>query len=599
VVQRKGSLFLIVKKMQGFDSKDTTCCYLDHGRFQAIILAIDEYSELYPFTPAIPKCLLPMGNRKLIDYPIHLLKSIRPSKIFLLVHSDREATISEYIRQKYQDHDCPIEVHGVPCGAQTAEALLQLYEGGAITKDFILLPCDVVCDFPIEDMTYIHFAHDSSMVLMLKEQTSDSKSSKKAKRTSTPGTHVVGLLDHQDRRAIVPAQRLLYLRSLRDYSPEDPIVVNKALLKRFPELVLDVMFENMMVAVCQHWVLEILDMKMRYTETSGSQIFKSLDLHFLPYLVDRQITRNVEILQMIPQQPQSRANQMSSSSAHACPGLRPPKPPREPEEADWPEEFIEAISGVGNMPRPLWINEVTTETLKGIAVKCGGKTPGALKNMQRELGSEFNMTVELEREIVKYFCAVYNARLREQQDENVFDKIRVYAYMPQVKNIYRLKDDTNVQGKSYLDINNMILSGCKNPTSNWPKVETENLQPLRNKFPGAIIGNMNLVGSNCSLGTKAVLKRSTIGNFCKIADRVKIIGCVLMDHVTIEAGSSLINCVVGAHCVVGADCNLNQVLVEQETNLQPELKQENDIIFKHICYDGDGEAEGSDDSLFA
>merc|ERR1719427_1343000 len=99
-----------------------------------------------------------------------------------------------------------------------------------------------------------------------------------------------------------------------------------------------------MVAVCQHWVLEVLAMKMT-SETSGSQIFKSLDLHFLPYLVDRQITRNPEILQLIPQQQQNRANQMSSSLAHACPGLRPPNPPREPEEAEWPEEFIEAISG--------------------------------------------------------------------------------------------------------------------------------------------------------------------------------------------------------------------------------------------------------------
>merc|ERR1719334_2064590 len=102
----------------------------------------------------------------------------------------------------------------------------------------------------------------------------------------------------------------------------------------------------------------------------------------------------------------------------------------------------------------------------------------------------------------------------------------------------------------------MILSGCKNPRANWPKVETENLEPLREKFPGAIIGNMNLVGSNCSLGTKATLKRSTIGNFCKIADRVKII---------------------------------SSVLIEQDTELQSALEQENDIIFKHICYDGDGD----------
>ena len=42
--------------------------------FQAVILAAGRGSRMYPLTEDCPKALLPVGNRPLIWYPIHLLE---------------------------------------------------------------------------------------------------------------------------------------------------------------------------------------------------------------------------------------------------------------------------------------------------------------------------------------------------------------------------------------------------------------------------------------------------------------------------------------------------------------------------------------------
>ena len=43
--------------------------------FQAVILAGGRGSRMYPLTEDCPKALLPVANRPLIWYPVHLLES--------------------------------------------------------------------------------------------------------------------------------------------------------------------------------------------------------------------------------------------------------------------------------------------------------------------------------------------------------------------------------------------------------------------------------------------------------------------------------------------------------------------------------------------
>lgn len=41
---------------------------------QPVILAAGEGSRLFPLTDTIPKCLLPIGNKPMIWYPVHYLE---------------------------------------------------------------------------------------------------------------------------------------------------------------------------------------------------------------------------------------------------------------------------------------------------------------------------------------------------------------------------------------------------------------------------------------------------------------------------------------------------------------------------------------------
>ena len=58
-----------------------------------------------------------------------------------------------------------------------------------------------------------------------------------------------------------------------------------------------------------------------------------------------------------------------------------------------------------------------------------------------------------------------------------------------------------------------------------------------------------------------MVKRSTIGNCCKIGDKVKLIDCVIMDNVEIESNTSLSECVIASGAKIGPKCDLKNSIV--------------------------------------
>lgn len=81
------------------------------------------------------------------------------------------------------------------------------------------------------------------------------------------------------------------------------------------------------------------------------------------------------------------------------------------------------------------------------------------------------------------------------------------------------------------------------------------------------IGQKTTLSNDCNIaggtkvGAKCTLQGSVIGKYCQIADGAKIIGCVLMDHVIVDAGCTLTNTIVcsSAHISEGSsltDCSV-------------------------------------------
>lgn len=75
-------------------------------------------------------------------------------------------------------------------------------------------------------------------------------------------------------------------------------------------------------------------------------------------------------------------------------------------------------------------------------------------------------------------------------------------------------------------------------------------------FSGNVYGAYLIVQSNTS-----IIKKSVIGRHCKIGKRVKIINSILFDHVTVDDGAKLMNCIVGPNSVVKKNSNLKQRII--------------------------------------
>lgn len=116
---------------------------------KAVILAGGKGTRLYPFTQSIPKCLMEIGKRPLIEHQILLLKKNGISEIFVLAGflGDR---IKDYLENGERwgvKIECLVEK--TPLG--TAGALKTLE--GKVKEDFLVLSGDVMLDINIREFT--------------------------------------------------------------------------------------------------------------------------------------------------------------------------------------------------------------------------------------------------------------------------------------------------------------------------------------------------------------------------------------------------------------------------------------------------------------
>lgn len=75
------------------------------------------------------------------------------------------------------------------------------------------------------------------------------------------------------------------------------------------------------------------------------------------------------------------------------------------------------------------------------------------------------------------------------------------------------------------------------------------------------ISNDCNISSGTKIGSKCTIQGSVIGKFCQIADGAKIVGCVLMDHVIVEAGCVLTNTIICASAHITAASSLTDCSV--------------------------------------
>lgn len=103
-----------------------------------------------------------------------------------------------------------------------------------------------------------------------------------------------------------------------------------------------------------------------------------------------------------------------------------------------------------------------------------------------------------------------------------------------------------------------------------------------------------LIAPNTTVATHAVIKTTVIGANCEISEGVRLTGCLLMDGAAVKGKSVLQGCILGRRCHVGAGSNLRDCEVQEGFRVPEgtEGKGEKFMVFEGLESGGDVDEEG-------
>lgn len=87
-----------------------------------------------------------------------------------------------------------------------------------------------------------------------------------------------------------------------------------------------------------------------------------------------------------------------------------------------------------------------------------------------------------------------------------------------------------------------------------------------------------LVGDDTKVGEKCLFKGGSIGNGCKIGDKVKLFNCVVMDNVEIESNVTISESIISSNSRIGSKCDLKSCIVGQRQVIPAGRKANSEVI---------------------
>lgn len=267
--------------------------------FQAVILAIEYESRLYPLTDSTPKALLPVGNRPLLSFQLELLSSAGFTESIVVVNQKDSIGVLRYIQEFYEG-SVKVELVVAPEGYGSADALRHVSD--LIHSDFVVMSGDLVTDVIIHYLADYHRVHDACVTVLMKERDRSMKINEKGTSTlpfkySNMDNYVVALTRKEN--------NLQFFRSVVDVEFDGKIVLPKHLLRAYGGINLRYDLQDGQCCVFSHWILDLLK---ELTDIS------SIQGELIPLLVSNQTSNDLSMFESVfPQNNQQTALEMSSS----------------------------------------------------------------------------------------------------------------------------------------------------------------------------------------------------------------------------------------------------------------------------------------------
>ncbi|XP_065155244.1 translation initiation factor eIF2B subunit gamma [Atheta coriaria] len=242
------------------------------NEFQVVVLAAGKGSRMPELTTHKPKCLLPIGGKPMIWYPLHKLQQSGFTDVILIV-CDKDKTD---IHSALEKTELTIKIDYVTIQSTdgewgTAQSLCSIAD--KIKLDLIIVSCDLITNMDFAEVLHVFRKHDATLAsLYFPPNIQDNVQIPGPKGKYKPERDLIGV-DSQ-------TNRLVFLASTSDFESDVCIPLN--LFRKHPGVK---MFSNLLDShfyVMKNWLLKYMHEKDKYTTFKGE---------FLPHALKQQFKR--------------------------------------------------------------------------------------------------------------------------------------------------------------------------------------------------------------------------------------------------------------------------------------------------------------------
>ncbi|KZZ87435.1 Trimeric LpxA-like protein [Ascosphaera apis ARSEF 7405] len=207
---------------------------------------------------------------------------------------------------------------------------------------------------------------------------------------------------------------------------------------------------------------------------------------------------------------------------------------------------------------------------------------------------------------------------QEPQDEKVnLPPVLAYLHPANSKALIRRVDNVSLLLSTNLKLAKLpALQDPKDPYNNNSSSTTTTTttttpnnpfaHPEKIAYPEGISGKTTITTADCLLDTnvtvssKCVIKETVIGHNCVIGPNVRLTRCLLMDNVVVEEKCNLIGCIIGKRAKIGKKCDLRECEVQDGNVVEEgtEAKGEKFMVFEAMEEGNEGsefEVDSGDD----
>ncbi len=220
--------------------------------FQAVLMAGGRGSRMTDLTSVKAKCLLPVGNKPMMYYPLCMLQRMGFKEVIVVVQEDAKVEVQSL--PKATGLELNLDIVTIPtceedCG--TADSLRRVHDKLTAQTIFVLTS-DLFTDLSVHQLVDLHRIHRSSVTALF------SKASLNLKDIVVPGPKskpkaerdIIGI-DHSSNG------QLCYWNAEADLD-EDVLSFKRTILKEHPKLKLYTKLTDAHFYIFEKWVVDFI-----------------------------------------------------------------------------------------------------------------------------------------------------------------------------------------------------------------------------------------------------------------------------------------------------------------------------------------------------